>query len=108
MNQPYPNLYLDKKHVRAKSISWIELHYPCGGTGQILPKDPVRGILLKGKRPIGFTWHNPKAIKVTPKLIKWIDTEFQHIFTHDAFKWKASLHTAPKELQCHLIGPTNN
>ena len=107
-NSPSPNLWFDRHPVRAKSISWIELIYPCGHTGQIMPLSLIEGIAFRGQKPIAFVWHNPKAIVVTPKLIEWIYTQFQHIFTLDAFKWQASSYTAPKELQWHLLGLTNN
>ena len=108
MSLPSPDLRFDLHPVRAKSVSWIELLYPCGHTGQILPNTPIRGATYSGKRPIGFVWHNPKACTVTPDLLEWIYREFQYIFTIDAFKWQASSYTAPKELQWHLLGLTNN
>ena len=104
MTMPSPDLRFDLHPVRAKSVSWIELFYPCGHTGQILPKTLIRGVTYSGKRPVGFIWHNPKACTVTPDLLEWIYREFQHIFTIDAFKWQASSYTAPKELQWHLLG----
>ena len=103
-----PDLRFDLHPVRAKSVSWIELLYPCGHTGQVLPNNLIRGVTYNGQRPIGFIWHNPQACKVTPQLIDWILNEFQHIFTTNAFKWQASCYTAPKELQCHLLGLMNN
>lgn len=108
MTLPSPDLRFDLHPVRAKSISWIELFYPCGHIGQILPNRPIRGVTYQGKSPCGFKWHNPNACKVTAELIKWVNTEFIYIFTIDAFKWQISSYTAPKELQCHLLGRTNN
>ena len=108
MTIPSPDLRFNSHPVRAKSISWIELLYPCGHTGQILPNTPIRGVRYSGKRPIGFVWHNPKACTVTPDLLEWIYKEFRHIFTADAFMWQTSSYTAPKELQWHLLGLTNN
>ncbi len=43
MTLPYPDLRFDLHPVRAKSVSWIELFYPCGHTGQILPNTHIRG-----------------------------------------------------------------
>ena len=108
MTLPYPDLRFDLHPVRAKSVSWIELFYPCGHTGQILPNTHIRGVTYSGKRPIGFVWHNPRACTVTPQLLEWIYKEFQHIFTTNAFKWQVSSYTAPKELLCHLLGLTCN
>ena len=108
MTLPSPDLRFDIHPIRAKSVSWIELFYPCGHTGQILPNAPIRGVTYSGKRPIGFVWHNPRACTVTPQLLEWIYKEFQHIFTTNAFKWQVSSYTAPKELQCHLLGLMNN
>ena len=108
MTIPHPDLRFDIHPVRAKSVSWIELFYPCGHTGQILPNTPIRGVTYSGKRPVAFKWHNPGGCKVTPELVNWVYTEFTHIFNKDAFKWQASSYTAPKELQWHLLGLTNN
>ena len=108
MTQPSPDLRFNVHPVRAKAISWIELFYPCGHTGQVLPNKPVRGIRYCGERPIGFKWHNPGNCKVTPLLIHWITNEFCHIFKSNAFVWNISCYTAPKELQCHIRGLNNN
>ena len=108
MTTPSPDLRFDIRPVRAKSVSWIELFYPCGNTGQILPNTPVRGITYLGERPISFKWHNPGNCKVTTTLLFWIMTQFQHIFNSNAFIWNISCYTAPKELQCHIIGLLNN
>ena len=81
--------------VRAKSISWIELLYPCGHSQPVAILSAISGIRHRGRRPITFKWHNPGGCKVTPELIQWIYTDFQHIFTI-------------KELQWHLLGLTNN
>ena len=108
MTLPSPDLRFDLHPVRAKSVSWIELFYPCGHTGQILPNTYVRGITYCGKRPVAFKWHNPEACKATRTLLFWIMSEFIPIFKTDAFKWQASCYTAPKELQCHLLGLMNN
>ena len=94
--------------VRAKSISWIELFYPCGHSQPVAILSTLRGIRHNGKRPIAFKWHNPGGCKVTTELVNWVYTEFTHIFNKDAFKWQASSYTAPKELQWHLLGLTNN
>ena len=108
MITPHPDLRFDIHPVRAKSISWIELFYPCGHTGQILPNTSVRGVTYCGEHPISFKWHNPDNCKVTPTLIRWITAEFQHIFKANAFIWNISCSTAPKELQCHINGLFNN
>ena len=108
MTLPSPDLHFDIHPIRAKSVSWIELLYPCGHTGQILPNAPIRGVTYRGNRPVAFKWHNSQACKVTPQLIDWVFNEFQYIFTINAFKWQVSSYTAPKELQCHLLGLTSN
>ena len=112
MATPYPSLksYLHFFPTKAylNSNSWIELFYPCGNTGEILPNMSVKGIRYSGQRPCGFIWHNPQACKVTKELIDWVHREFVHIFISDAFKWQASTYTAPKELQCHLLGLTSS
>ena len=82
MTRPSPDLRFDMHPVRAKSVSWIELFYPCGHTGQILPNTPVRGITYRSERPISFKWHNPRNCKVTPSLLYWITNEFCHIFNN--------------------------
>ena len=104
MTQPHPDLRI----VRTKSISWIELIYPCGHTGQILPNKHAKGLTYNGKRPVAFKWHNPGICKIDTPLLFWIMSEFIHIFKTDAFKWQASCYTAPKELQCHILGLFNN
>lgn len=96
-----------RQDVLSNKHSWIELFYPCGHTGQIIPNTPVRGVTHGGKRPIAFKWHNRQACKVTPQLIDWVLNEFQCIFITDAFKWQISCNTAPKELQWHINGPKN-
>lgn len=104
MITPHPNLRFDIHPVRAKSISWIELFYPCGHTGQILPDTPIRRVTYQGQRPVSFKWHNPRSCKVTPELINWVTEEFIHVFNSNAFIWNISCSTAPKELQCHISG----
>lgn len=103
-----PNLYFEINPMKAELISWIELFYHCGHTGQIKPMARFRDDMFNPKRPIAFKWHNPKACTVTPELIEWIHTEFIPAFEIDTFKWQVGIYTSPKELQCHLSGHTNN
>lgn len=94
----------DRHPIRRKSISWIELRFPDGSIISISPLSQVRGVQRGGSRPIGFIWHNPAAISVTPSLINWIETEFRHLFHNDPIMWTASVTTAPKGLQPILLG----
>ena len=57
---------------------------------------------------ISFIWTNPNKAIISNELINWIESEFIPIFNTDPFLWAASVQTAPKELQCHLLGQTNN
>ena len=57
---------------------------------------------------ISFIWINPNKVIISDKLINWIKSEFIPLFDTDPFLWAASVQTAPKELQCHLLGQTNN
>ena len=57
---------------------------------------------------ISFIWNNPNKVTISQELINWIKSEFIPTFDTDPFLWAASVQTAPKELQCHLLGQTNN
>jgi hypothetical protein len=99
----------ERHPIRRKSVSWIELRFP-DGSGLAIKllaqstRTLARGISRGGSRPIGFIWHNPGAITVTPFLIDWIQSEFRHIFTSDPIMWTASAYTAPEKLQPILLG----
>lgn len=105
---PYPLSDLEhefERHpIRRKSISWIELRFPDGSGISISPLSQVRGVQRGGSRPIGFIWHNPAAISVTPSLIEWVATEFYWPFEYNPIMWTASVYTAPEELQPLLLG----
>ncbi len=94
----------ERHPIRRKSISWIELRFPNGSSMAIKLLAQPRGISRGGSRPIGFIWHNPDAITVTPFLIYWIQSEFRHIFTSDPIMWTVSSYTAPEKLQPILLG----
>jgi len=91
------------------TIPYIELFWPENiPSVHVHPLQSIRGISRGGKRPTHFKWHNTANTKVTPELIEWIHTEFLPVFNRDLFLWKVSTHKSPKELQCHLLGLTNN
>ena len=94
----------DRHPIRRKSISWIEVRFPDGSGISISPLSQVRGVQRGGSRPIGFIWHNPAAISVTPSLIDWVTTEFYWVFKTNPIMWTASVYTAPEELQPILLG----
>ena len=94
----------ERHPIRSKSISWIELRFPDGSGMAIKVLSQSRGIQRGGSRPIGFIWHNPAAISVTPSLIEWVATEFYWLFNTNPIMWTASVYTAPEELQPLLLG----
>ncbi len=95
MTLPYPDLRFDLHPVRAKSVSWIELFYPCDHTGQILPNTPIRGVTYSGNRPVAFKWHNSQACKVTPQLIDWV--------FHSTSCGESSNHHSDQSLDCTIF-----
>ena len=97
-------LEFERYPIRRKSISWIELRFPNGSGMAIKVLAQSRGISRGGSKPIGFIWHNPDAITVTPFLIDWIKSEFRYLFTSDPIMWTASAYTAPEKLQPILLG----
>lgn len=94
----------ERHPIRRGSISWIELRFPDGSGMVIKVLSQSRGIKRNGHRPIGFIWHNPAAICVTPILIEWVMHEFRWIFETNPIMWTVSAYTAPKELQSILLG----
>ncbi len=91
-------------HIRRKSISWIELRFSDGSGWAIQPLDQIMRLEENGCKLIGFIWHNPKALSLSPYLISWLQTEFRPLFTHDPIMWTASVSTAPTVLQPILLG----
>ncbi len=94
----------ERHPIRRKSISWIELRFPNGSSMAIKVLAQSRGIQRDGSRPIGFIWHNPGAVIITPSLIYWLQSKFRHLFTSDPIMWTASAYTAPEKLQSILLG----
>jgi hypothetical protein len=89
-------------------ISFIELFWKDSHSTQIFPMQTCRGLSHKGKRPTYFKWHKSALCQINPKLIDWIYREFMPMFDKDSFMWSVSTKQLQKELQCHLIGQTNN
>lgn len=94
----------ERHPIRRKSISWIELRFPDGSSMAIKLLAQSRGISRGGSRPIGFIWHNPNAVTVTPTLTLWLQTEFRLLFASDPIMWTVSVYIAPEKLQPILLG----
>lgn len=106
----YSDIYTrDYIHFCELNNIYIMLSWNSGSTLKITPLEYIAHISSESKiYPSGFIWNNPEQTPISPQLIKWINTQFIPLFNSNPFLWTVSVQTAPKELQCLLLGQTNN
>lgn len=54
------------------------------------------------EKPTHFLWPDSHLRKPTPKLIKWIQTDFKQMFDPNPFLWMASVGSVDQKLQPYL------
>ena len=80
--------------------SYIELIWPKDTRMKLTVYEKFNNPLLT--KPIAFIWHDSHLRPASPKLIKWLQTDFKSIFKYDPLKWWASISTVSPHLQPYL------
>lgn len=107
----YSDIYVrDYIHFCELNNIYITLSLDSRSTLKITPLENLDDwyVYSVNNYPSGFIWNNPEQTPISHQLIEWIKTEFIPLFNSNPFLWTVSVQTAPKELQCLLLGQTNN
>lgn len=53
-------------------------------------------------KPVAFKWPDSSNRKLSPKLIKWLQTDFKQMFEYNAMLWMASVAGVDTKFQPYL------